>query len=440
MGDPPPDLPLEEKKAAPEAPAANPLPFLVLLLICSAGGGIWYWFQQQEKAGFDAGRKEEAKIKPYKGELSEDGTEFVGIWKGYDSDEIDNTNWEIIRNPDYTFTAVFKKFFKDDLSILSLSGEWKVKAPHIHYKVKVDHQEGPDLGWPGSWKETVGDMQSNTIELQSLKTPSRRGPLFESKAPALGYKELKSVEMAEGLLPIEPGQTKAPSAEVPGDMAIFLDFNDGTPNNPAGKSQASPHEIDFIPADEHSGFQTVASFKDVESGIEFTDSDNLGLAERDLSIALWLRVKGSRATGYGILDSLSNESENNLTGIGMRTIGQGRPGAPEFHIYHRDAKYRFQGKTKLNTGEWNHVAVTKSGYLAQIFVNGQPEGKLRTIFRRSNEDTTTNLTLGNFLDTGIPGGAIDNFRLYLRQLSPEEILAVYKAEYVPPSETPDPLR
>ena len=436
--EPPPDIPEEPEVATPPAPPASPLPFLVLLLIVAAGGGIWYWFQQREKAGFDAGRQDEAKIEPYKGDLSEDGSEFVGVWKGYDSDEIENTNWEIIRNADYSFTAVYKKYYKEDRTILNLSGEWKVKGAYLQYKVKADFSEGPDLAWPNSWKETIGDIHGDTLELQSLKTPSRRGPLFESRTPKLGYKELKSVEIAEGMLPQAPGETKSPAPEVPGDMEAFLDFNDGTASDLAGKKhKTTAGEVDFLPAKEWTGFETVATFKDVESGIIFSDSDTWDLAKKDFSIALWLRVKGSRASGYGIFDSLSDERDASLTGIGLRTIGTG---APEFHVYHRDAKYRFKGKTKLNTGKWNHVAVTKSGYLGQIYVNGQPEDRVITVYYRSGDETAANLTLGNFLDTGIPKGAIDNFRLYLRQLSPEEVLAIYDSEHVPPSDTPVPLR
>ncbi|MEK9984547.1 MAG: LamG domain-containing protein, partial [Opitutae bacterium] len=118
--------------------------------------------------------------------------------------------------------------------------------------------------------------------------------------------------------------------------------------------------------------------------------------------------------------------------IALHTLGQGSSGALEFLFYHRDAKYRFKGRKKVNDGIWHQVAVTKSGNLVQIYVDGQPDSTTASISRRSGFGFTP-LVLGQFLDTGFPSGAMDNFRLYKRTLSPSEVLAVFESEKPPPA-------
>ena len=77
-------------------------------------------------------------------------------------------------------------------------------------------------------------------------------------------------------------------------------------------------------------------------------------------------------------------------------------------IYHRDAKYRFKGRKKVNDSMWHQVAVTKSGNLVQIWTVLHSTA---SVSRRSGFGFTP-LVLGQFLDTGFPSGAMDNFRLY----------------------------
>ena len=411
---------------APTTPS-SPLPFLILLGIVLIGGGIWYYLKQVSESQNTTGRIAEKKIKPYSGDIPENGKAFMGIWKGFDADEDTPTNWEILRNSDYSFTALIKKFHEDDLSVLSLSGSWRIKSKQIHYNVKADYAEGPDMKWPDSWQETIGDLSDNRLKLQALSTESRRGPFFEVRAPGFGYRQMKSIEVDDSLILKPLPQTESPAKSVPGDMIVHYNFDEGAKNLVGDKHSPNMVEANLTSEDLPLNFKQAVGLSDKDSRIEITGTDDLPLAEVDFCVSLWLRIKGSRADGFGILGSISDGKNLSHTGIGIRTHGQGNPGAPEFLFYHRDAKYRFRGDTKLNTGEWHHLAVTKSGYLGQIYVNGQPEGKLGTIYRRTG-DGTTSLSIGKFLDTGLPNGAVDNFRLYMRSLSPEEILAIYESE------------
>ena len=239
---------------------------------------------------------------------------------------------------------------------------------------------------------------------------------------------MKNIEVDPDFQPPTLPVTEKAAEEVPEDLVIHYDFNDGARN--LTKFDHNPELINAQLTEEDlpPTFGQAVQFGQEESRIQIGNTDGMPLVIDDFTVALWLRVKGNRADGYGILGSISDGKNLSLTGIGLRTLVQGNP---EFLFYHRDAKYRYQGKTKLNDGKWHHLAVTKTGYLAQIYVNGQPEGKLGTIFTRTGSGTTS-LSIGTFLDTGMANGAVDNFRLYKRKLSAEEILAIYEYErYIP---------
>ena len=406
---------------------ANPLPFLILVTVALIGAGVWFAYNKLAESNYTAGPAGEKPLKAYKGDIAEDGGQFTGIWKGHDNDEEEPTNWEIIRRANDTFSVLFKKYYDNDLSTLSAKGTWSVVGNKIRYKIKEKKIDGPDLGWPVSWDELIGDIQANRVVIQAKKTPSRLGPYTENRVAGFGYAGMRGMDLPSEFKQLEPPPTEEPAEKVSNDLLVHYDFN-GTSKNLADRK----YEAQFLKArltekDVPESFDDAAFFEDKESAIEIKGSDTWNLSAEDFSISLWLRFKGSRAAGYGILDSISSTTSNSLTGIGLHTIGQGKAGAIEFLFYHRDAKYRFQGETPINNGKWHHIAVTKSGHLVQLYVSGQPEGKLRSIFRRTGYGNTT-LALGKFLDTGLPSGAMDNFRLYKRTLSPAEILAIFEAE------------
>ena len=442
---PPPDLILPEPESTEpplESPTslnnlspakANPLPFLFLIALALLGTGVWFGYQKFAKNNYTAGKSSERPLKAFRGDIAKDGSQFTGIWKGNDNDGDEPTNWEIIRNSDSTFTAFYKKDYEDGkYSKLLAKGKWSVSGTKIKYKIveKDLDSDGPDLKWPESWEETIGDIDINRIVVQSKETASRQGPYTENRVAGFLYPKMPRNQIPTDFRQPQPEPTEEPTRKVPSDLLVHYDFN-GTAKNLADRK----YEAEFIKArltDKNlpESFGKAAYLEAKDSFIEIKQSDTWNLSAEDFTISLWLRIKGSRTAGYGILDSISSTSSNSLTGIGLHTIGQGNPGAIEFLFYHRDARYRFQGRTPVNDGVWHHVAVTKSGHLVQLYVDGQPEGKFSSVFRRSGFGTTT-LALGKFLDTGLPAGAIDNFRLYKRTLTPAGILAIHQAESPP---------
>ncbi len=434
---PPSQLPTNEHVPPPEKPRdpvssaapANPLPFIILLSTAILGAGSWFAYQKWVlEPGLDG-----PSLKPFKGEIAEDGSQFIGIWKGHDSDEDNPTNWEILRQKDYTFKAVYKKYYEDGkFSEIIFKGTWKTSGAKLAYKSIDKEIKGEDIEWPESWTEVVGDLQKNRLLVQSRQTSSRRSPYTENRVAALGYPSLRKIDLPPYVKPTELAPTEEPAGKAPIDLLVHYDFNGSAENKADRKYEALFNNARFTDKNLPEGFEKAIFFEIKDSFIQIKESETWNLCEEDFSISLWLRIKGSRAEGYGILDSISSTASNSLTGIALHTLGQGSSGALEFLFYHRDAKYRFKGRKKVNDGIWHQVAVTKSGNLVQIYVDGQPDSTTASVSRRSGFGFTP-LVLGQFLDTGFPSGAMDNFRLYKRTLSPSEVFAVFESEKPPPA-------
>ena len=431
-GTPPPD-PAPPPPGHPRDPAsadapANPLPFLLLVVTAVLGTGGWFAYQK-----FVGGPGEDSvAIKPYKGDIAKDGSQFTGIWKGHDADGDNPTNWEILRRKDSTFTAIYKKYYEDGkFSELNFKGTWKLSGAKLTYKTTDRQAKGEDIEWPASWTEVVGDLQDNRLHTQSRQTPGRSGPYTENRVAALGYPALRKIDLPPYAKPLQAAPTEQAADKAPSDLLVHYDFDGNAKNQADRKYEALFSDARFTEKSVPASFGKAAYFETKESFIQIKESETWNLCEADFSISLWLRIKGARAEGYGILDSTSSAASNSLTGIALHTLGQGRSGALEFLFYHRDAKYRFKGKTPVNDGDWHQVAVTKNGNLVQLYVDGQPDSATASVSRRSGFGFTP-LLLGQFLDTGFPSGAMDNFRLYKRTLSPAEILAIFETEKPPP--------
>jgi hypothetical protein len=93
------------------------------------------------------------------------------------------------------------------------------------------------------------------------------------------------------------------------------------------------------------------------------------------------------------------------------------------------SEQRINGTPILPTGVWKHVAVTRSGNTATLYVDGVQVGQNTSMtLSPSSLGNTTNNWIGRsqytadaFLD-----GQIDEFRIYNRALSASEILSLFQ--------------
>ncbi|MCL6589276.1 MAG: family 43 glycosylhydrolase [Firmicutes bacterium] len=93
------------------------------------------------------------------------------------------------------------------------------------------------------------------------------------------------------------------------------------------------------------------------------------------------------------------------------------------------AEQQINGAAALPTGVWKHVAVTKSGNVAILYVDGVEVGRNSNMtLSPSNLGNTGNNYIGKsqYADPYLDG-QIDNFRIYNRALSASEVSSLYSA-------------
>ena len=153
------------------------------------------------------------------------------------------------------------------------------------------------------------------------------------------------------------------------------------------------------------------------------DSADLDLATR-LTLTMWVRP--ASLAGNRSLISKDGAYELDLSHVGNGS-----------YSLRLNNVRRGVGGTTLTANVWQHVAVTWDGATVRYYFQGQPDGS--SSFAGALSVNSNDLGLGGrpaSYSGGFPqfllNGAIDDVRIYDRDLSAAEILAVYQNQPLPP--------
>ena len=173
--------------------------------------------------------------------------------------------------------------------------------------------------------------------------------------------------------------------------------------------------------------------------VQFSGDDSVDLqignfsSSEPFSISLWVKTpdKKDRAVIVHRSKAWTDAASRGYELL----IEDGRLKWSLIHFWPGDA-ISIRASAPLAINEWTHVSVTNdgSGRAAGLgmFVNGIPAAA-ETIKDSLTRDITggggDNISLGErFRDRGFKGGAIDDFRVFSRRLTPIEALATFKAD------------
>ncbi|MFD0520570.1 LamG domain-containing protein [Paractinoplanes durhamensis] len=135
----------------------------------------------------------------------------------------------------------------------------------------------------------------------------------------------------------------------------------------------------------------------------------------NFSVALWVRIDTvatwSRlfdlGTGTGAYMFLTPRSSAGTARFAITTAGSG-------------GEQRIDGPAALPTGAWTHVAVTRSGGLGVLYVNGTEVARNAALTATLTSTTQNWLGRSQYADPYLDG-ALDNVRFYSRALTAAEV-------------------
>jgi fibronectin type 3 domain-containing protein len=141
----------------------------------------------------------------------------------------------------------------------------------------------------------------------------------------------------------------------------------------------------------------------------------------DFTISGWVKLdeasKWARAFDFGT----GNKNYMFLTPVGGT-------GLPRFGITTGSGEQGIDGTAPIPTGVWTHFAVTKTGSVAILYINGVEVGRNNAMtLKPSNLGNTTQNYLGKSQWTADPllNGSLDDFRIYSQALTPAQIAGLY---------------
>lgn len=151
--------------------------------------------------------------------------------------------------------------------------------------------------------------------------------------------------------------------------------------------------------------------------ISMPSNADLSFETGDFTIEAWVNLSASPAVYAGICDRRSGAT---LSSYAFAIYNSG--GLKVDFVY---PGARLTGAINLSTGVWNHVAVTRTGGVIRLFVNGVVESGTATYSRAI--DSSNQMLVGAVVDPYYLNGYIDDFRI-------TKGVARYTADFTPPRE------
>ncbi len=298
----------------------------------------------------------------------------------------------------------------------------------------------------GGYLRTHGVWGGNATTVP-LVMASRKGPAGRIPGVPRHY-DLTVTALAHFGIDVTPlkldGQqiTKTVPAAAPralkDGLAVYLDFQGKTVVNavkggPVPKVNG-PRAVSGV----GEGFLRLAGDKNAAGGVALTGSEKLAFENgTDFTVAVWARLPAAQ-DGDPVI--FSNKDWNRGVNPGIALVaakkmeGAKAPGVVFNAGCTLPNKARIDiGQFDADPGQWVFFAVTRNAEGACIFYQGRPDGRFNWICDRADGlSLKTNLPFSVGQDgTGnyprVMDGDLDDFALWTRSLTHEEIKAIYEA-------------
>ena len=213
-------------------------------------------------------------------------------------------------------------------------------------------------------------------------------------------------------------------------LAAYYPFNGSARDQSSNGNHGTVHGGNFI-ADRLGRPSGAYALNGVDNYISVAGSKSLE-AEFELSIAVWLyhKTQKSDKEWYSIVEKSDPERWGHSK-YGMWLIRD----LVEFCIQPIDLSLPHRcldSETTLQPEQWHHLVGVNDGRVLRLYINGQPAGEKAFDSRTDTSRSDFELYIGTDLYDASPvyaKGAVDELRVYMRALSPSEVVTLFQSEH-----------
>jgi PKD repeat protein len=165
------------------------------------------------------------------------------------------------------------------------------------------------------------------------------------------------------------------------------------------------------------------SFDGVDDYVQVSDSPSLNIGAGDFSLTLWANYAAVRSGLYGTLPNVFMGQDEG-SGTTHKWIFFSTEGGLYFHVNNAGSS-TFVGSDAftLQTGQWYHLVLTRSGSLYTFYMNGALAGTVTDSMYIP--DVSAPLTIGQAEGRGYFNGLLDEVKIYNRALTATEVLKLF---------------
>lgn len=146
--------------------------------------------------------------------------------------------------------------------------------------------------------------------------------------------------------------------------------------------------------------------------------NNLNFTDEDFSISFWMKPKTSSISAARVFSKATANND------GYELLYTAKTNTLTFRIYSPDLE-GIVSNAAITTNAWNHVVIVKNGASLSYYINGAPEGNNPSV----SDPVITSVKMGIGIRTQTEtlgyNGTLDEFQVWNRSLSTEQILALY---------------
>jgi hypothetical protein len=205
--------------------------------------------------------------------------------------------------------------------------------------------------------------------------------------------------------------------EISDKLVAYYNFDNDATDQTSNMQHGIVFGAQLIEAREEES-QMAYFFDGTDDYIRIPDQNLFSYPKGHFSISIWVQALGHKDSSMILCKGAGDQDREYALGIGsdsllyFRMHDRGKP----------ESAYQVVSTTRVNYTDWYHVVTTWDGYMINIYVNGEQEGKgfCDAIPGNSGSDLFIGTSDGSHPEMSFHG-VLDDLHIYHRMLAPYEV-------------------